>query len=256
MIFCRFATKDDNEPRFGLVQGHEVREIESDFFSDYEEIGESYPLNQVRLLAPVRPTKIVAVGVNYRKHALEMSRELPPEPLLFLKPASAVIGPGEAIRRPKCSQRVDHEGELAAVIGRRTRNAEPEKAMESVLGLTCFNDVTARDLQKKDGQWTRAKGFDTFAPVGPWIVNGIDPSDLGLETYVNGELRQSGRTSDLIFGLPHLISYVSRIMTLEPGDLVTTGTPEGIGPLQAGDEVTVRIEGIGALTNPVEEGEC
>jgi 2-keto-4-pentenoate hydratase/2-oxohepta-3-ene-1,7-dioic acid hydratase in catechol pathway len=256
MIFCRFSSEDSDEPRYGIVQDHEVRELESDPFSGAEEIGETYPLPSVKLLAPCEPTKIVAVGVNYKKHAQEMGRELPPEPLLFMKPASALVGTGDVIRRPKASKRVDHEGELAVVIGRRARNISPEQAAEFILGYTCFNDVTARDLQKTDGQWTRAKGFDTFAPAGPWIVSDLDPSDLGIETYVNGELRQSGRTSDLIFGIPHLISYISRIMTLEPGDLVTTGTPAGIGPLAAGDEVVVRIEGIGTLTNSVEDAEC
>lgn len=251
MIFCRFITEDDDQPRYGVAEGHEVRQISSDPYRDFTEEGEGFPFSQVRFMAPAVPTKIVAVGVNYKAHAKEMSHELPPEPLLFLKPASAVIGPLEPILYPKASKRVDFEGELAVVIKKRAKNVAPENAGEFILGYTCFNDVTARDLQKKDGQWSRAKGFDTFAPLGPWIVDGLDVSDLGIETYVNGEMRQSSRTSRMIFKVPELVSYVSRMMTLEPGDVVTTGTPEGVGPVNPGDQIDVRIEGIGVLRNGV-----
>ncbi len=209
------------------------------------------PLEEVRLLAPCTPTKVLAVGRNYAAHAAEFNNPPPSEPLLFLKPPSAVIGPGEAIVRPKLSSHVGFEGELAVVIGRRCRRVPPEKALEYILGYTCANDVTARDLQQRDGQWARAKGFDTFCPLGPWIVPGLDPGNLEVITRVNGELRQHGHTRDLLFSVPDLIAYVSAVMTLEPGDVLLTGTPSGVGPLYAGDLVEVEISGIGTLANPV-----
>ncbi|HEY9724061.1 MAG TPA: fumarylacetoacetate hydrolase family protein [Oscillatoriaceae cyanobacterium] len=200
---------------------------------------------------PVRPSKILCIGRNYAEHAAELGNEPPPEPLVFLKPPSSLIAHGEAIVLPALSERVDYEGELAVVIGQRCRCVPEEQAMAVVSGYTILNDVTARDLQKKDGQWTRAKGFDTFAPCGPRVVSALDPSDLELKTLVNGHLRQHARTSQMIFKLPRLIAYISRVMTLEPGDLISTGTPSGIGPLAAGDTVEVWVEGIGSLTNPV-----
>jgi 2-keto-4-pentenoate hydratase/2-oxohepta-3-ene-1,7-dioic acid hydratase in catechol pathway len=208
-------------------------------------------LKNVRLLAPCEPTKIVAVGLNYRDHAEEFGTPIPPEPLIFLKPPSSVVGPGDAIRLPprSLSKRVDFEGELAVVIGRRARNVPVGRAAKYILGYTILNDVTARDLQKKDGQWTRAKGFDTFSPIGPWIVSGISPADLKIETFVNGKRRQASRTSRLAFKVPELVSFISRIMTLEPGDVIPTGTPSGIGPLKRGNKVEVRIEKIGTLAN-------
>ncbi len=199
------------------------------------------------LRAPVRPSKIVCIGRNYAAHARELGNEPPKEPLVFLKPPSAVIGPGESIVLPEESARVEHEAELGVVIGRRTRRASPEEALASVFGYTCACDVTARDLQKKDGQWTRAKGFDTFCPVGPWIETELDVSDRAVRCLVGGVERQSGRTSQMIFDIGTLIAYVSRVMTLEPGDLLLTGTPEGVGPLQPGDRVVVAIDGIGEL---------
>jgi 2-keto-4-pentenoate hydratase/2-oxohepta-3-ene-1,7-dioic acid hydratase in catechol pathway len=211
--------------------------------------GRTYALQSVQLLAPCRPTKIVAVGVNYRAHAAELGKAVPAEPLLFLKPASAVVGPEEEIVLPRMSGLVHHEAELAAVLGRRCRRATPEEARGAVLGFTCFNDVTARDLQRKDGQFTRGKGFDTFAPVGPWIETAVDPSDLRILCRVNGQVRQDGRTSDMVFCVDTLISFISQVMTLEPGDVVTTGTPPGVGPLVSGDVVEVEIEGIGVLRN-------
>ncbi len=214
--------------------------------------GQSYPVADVRLLAPVLPTKVVAIGKNYADHAREMGGEPPDEPVIFLKPSTSVIGPGDPVARPvKLSERVDFEGELAVVIGRLCRDVPPERVSEVIFGYTCANDVTARDLQAKDGQWTRAKGFDTFCPLGPWIETGLDPSDLELTTTVNGEVKQHARTSQLLHDVTAVVCYVTSVMTLLPGDILLTGTPAGIGPLAYGDRVSVAIQGIGALTNPV-----
>jgi 2-keto-4-pentenoate hydratase/2-oxohepta-3-ene-1,7-dioic acid hydratase in catechol pathway len=214
--------------------------------------GQSYPVADVRLLAPVLPTKVVAIGKNYADHAREMGGEPPAEPVIFLKPSTSVIGPGDPVARPvKLSERVDFEGELAVVIGRLCRDVPPERVSEVIFGYTCANDVTARDLQAKDGQWTRAKGFDTFCPLGPWIETGLDPSDLELTTTVNGEVKQHARTSQLLHDVTAVVCYVTSVMTLLPGDILLTGTPAGIGPLVHGDRVSVAIQGIGALTNPV-----
>lgn len=218
--------------------------------------GQRYPLREVRLLAPVLPSKVLAVGKNYAGHVREM-REMgaggqPDEPVLFLKPSTSVTGPGDRIAYPvKLTDRVDYEGELAVIIGRLCRDVPKERAEDVIFGYTCANDVTARDLQQKDGQWTRAKGFDTFCPLGPWMETGTDPSDLGITTTVNGTVRQHARTSELLWDVPSLIEYVSSVMTLLPGDVLLTGTPEGVGPLTAGDEVSVTIESIGTLTNKV-----
>jgi 2-keto-4-pentenoate hydratase/2-oxohepta-3-ene-1,7-dioic acid hydratase in catechol pathway len=214
--------------------------------------GSRYPLADVRLLAPVLPSKVVAVGKNYADHAREMGGEPPQDPVIFLKPSTAVVGPREPILYPaRLSGRVDFEGELAVVIGRLCRQVPPERVPEVVFGYTCANDVTARDLQARDGQWARAKGFDTFCPLGPWIETDADPSDLELTTIVNGEIRQNSRTSLLLHDVTALITYVSAVMTLLPGDVLLTGTPAGVGPLKDGDEVSVTIEGIGTLTNGV-----
>ncbi len=199
------------------------------------------------LRAPVRPSKIVCIGRNYAAHAKELGNEAPKEPLLFLKPPSSIIGPGEAIVLPKESERVDHEAELGVVIGRRTRKIAREQALQAVYGYTCVCDVSARDLQKKDVQFTRAKGFDTFCPVGPWIETELDPSDVAISCTIDGAVRQSGRTSQMIFDVATLVSYVSQVMTLEPGDLLVTGTPEGVGPLAPGNRLAIAIEGIGEL---------
>jgi 2-keto-4-pentenoate hydratase/2-oxohepta-3-ene-1,7-dioic acid hydratase in catechol pathway len=209
------------------------------------------PLADVALLAPCRPSKIVCVGRNYADHASEMSNELPKEPLLFFKPASAVNDPNAAIVYPPQSNRVDFEGELAVVIGRRCRNVDRASALDHVLGLTILNDVTARDLQKSDDQWARAKGFDTFAPIGPWIVSNLDWRGLAITTRLNGVVKQSASTASMIFDVPTLLAYISAAFTLEPGDVIATGTPSGVGPMQPGDTVTVAIEGIGELTNRV-----
>lgn len=212
--------------------------------------GEVLSLEDVTLLPPCQPSKIVCVGLNYVKHAQELKMPLPDEPILFLKPPSAILAPGGQIVYPPSSIQVDYEGELAIVIGKRCRNVSADEAEKYILGYTCFNDVTARDLQRKDGQWTRAKSFDTFAPFGPWISK-IDPSDADIKTRVNGKLVQDSNTSDLIFSIPRLVQFISAVMTLEPGDVIATGTPPGVGQLQKGDLVEVEIEGIGVLKNSV-----
>jgi 2-keto-4-pentenoate hydratase/2-oxohepta-3-ene-1,7-dioic acid hydratase in catechol pathway len=212
------------------------------------------PLAEVTLLAPVEPSKIICIATNYRAHALEMNRPIPDEPLIFEKPPTAVLAPGGGIEYPPSSEEVHHEAELAVIIGRPARDIGPEDAMRHVAGYTCFNDVTARDLQRKEAnRFTRAKGFDTFAPIGPWLVtaDALDPSDLAVTCHVNGVLRQEGRTADLIFSIRQCISFVSQVMTLEPGDIIATGTPSGVGPIRPGDTVSVTVEGIGTLKNPV-----
>jgi 2-keto-4-pentenoate hydratase/2-oxohepta-3-ene-1,7-dioic acid hydratase in catechol pathway len=239
---------------FGIVEGDQIRLAKGEMFGTFSVTRQEYPLAEVKLLPPVMPSKIVAIGLNYKDHAEEVKIELPDEPLLFLKPGSAVIGHLDPIIYPPMSKRVDYEGELGIVMGRVAQGVPEEEADEFIMGYTCFNDVTARDLQRKDGQWTRAKGFDTFAPLGPWIETQLDPSDLRLETFLNGERKQSSRTSNLIFDHRQLVSFISRIMTLYPGDCIATGTPAGIGPMKAGDRVEVAIEGIGRLVNLVQEG--
>jgi 2-keto-4-pentenoate hydratase/2-oxohepta-3-ene-1,7-dioic acid hydratase in catechol pathway len=212
--------------------------------------GKVLAMEDVELLAPCQPSKIVCVGLNYVEHANELKMKLPEEPILFLKPPSAVIGPGAEIVMPKSSEMVDYEGELGVVIGKRCKDIAADEAKKHILGYTCFNDVTARDLQQRDGQWTRAKSFDTFAPFGPWIAC-IDPAYADIKTRVNGEIKQSSNTSDLIFGVPSLVEFISHVMTLEPGDIIATGTPPGVGRLEKGDVVEVEIEGIGVLKNRV-----
>ncbi len=207
------------------------------------------PLERIKILPPSMPTKIVAIGLNYKAHAKEMNKELPDEPLIFLKPSSAVTGHGDYIILPECSERVDYEGELAFVIGKECKNVSAEDAHKYILGYTCFNDVTARDLQKKDVQYTRAKGFDTFAPLGPSVATDVDPSSLRLTTILNGKVVQETMTSDMIFNVFELLSFISGVMTLFEGDVVTTGTPAGIGPLKSGDEIEINIEGVGRLIN-------
>ncbi|HEY5595109.1 MAG TPA: fumarylacetoacetate hydrolase family protein [Nitrospiria bacterium] len=250
MKFVRFHY--NNKISYGLLENETIRIIEGNPFSGYKPTGKEIPMNSVRLLAPCEPSKIVAVGVNYLDHAAEFKKELPKEPLLFLKPSTAVLDPLEPIRLPSRSRRVDYEAELAVVIRKRTSNIAPEEAPEFILGYTCINDVTARDLQKEDGQWTRAKGFDTFAPLGPWIVTGINLDNLKIESYLNGERRQSASTAQLIFKVPALVSFISQVMTLLPGDVIATGTPAGVGPMKSGDRIEVVIDGIGRLANPVQ----
>jgi 2-keto-4-pentenoate hydratase/2-oxohepta-3-ene-1,7-dioic acid hydratase in catechol pathway len=213
--------------------------------------GDRWALPDVRLVAPILPSKVVAIGKNYADHAREMGGEAPSSPVIFLKPSTAVIGSGDTIRVPPDSTRVDHEAELAVVIGRPARDVSRADALSHVLGYTAANDVTARDQQKADGQFTRAKGHDSFCPLGPWLETVLDPSDLRVTARVNGELRQDGRTSQMIHDVATLIAFMSAVMTLLPGDVVLTGTPAGVGPIVPGDTVSIEIEGIGALTNPV-----
>ncbi|MCX6827157.1 MAG: fumarylacetoacetate hydrolase family protein [candidate division Zixibacteria bacterium] len=227
----------------------------------FENTGLFYQPSAVKLLAPVEPTKIICVGLNYREHILEnqafdetesqATDGVPEEPILFLKPPSALIGPGERITLPEMAKRVDYEAELGVVIGRECHNVASIEAEDYIFGFTCINDVTARDLQQKDIQWTRAKGFDTFCPVGPWVVDNLKYENLSVEAYLNGERRQSSRISAMIFPIAILISFISKIMTLYPGDLIATGTPAGVGPMQTGDRIEIRIEGIGSLVNDV-----
>ena len=262
MKYCRFEL--NNEHQYGLIESMGGREMITRVVlmpPGSDERMDELPtrkiehvlLSEAKLLAPTLPSKIVCLGKNYAEHAREMEGEVPKEPLLFFKPPSSVIGPGKKIVRPRDSERVDHEAELAVIIGRRCRHVkDDEDVKEYIRGYTCLNDVTARDLQQRDGQWTRGKGFDTFCPIGPVVNDEIDPwAGVGVECRVNGQVRQSGTTRDLVFPLDVLIRYISRIMTLFPGDLIATGTPAGVGPLIAGDTVEVRVEGIGILSNPV-----
>jgi 2-keto-4-pentenoate hydratase/2-oxohepta-3-ene-1,7-dioic acid hydratase in catechol pathway len=235
----------------GVVEGDAVRALAGTFFENPVPSGEEIPLDDVRLLAPILPSKVVCLGKNYAAHAAEFGGEVPEEPLVFLKPSTSVSGPGDPIALPPISNRVDYEGELAFVIGRIARNVRAEETFRYILGYTCGNDVTLRDLQKKDAQWARAKGFDGSCPLGPWVETDLDPIDVHLETRVNGEVRQSASTSDMVFGVATIIEFVTAFMTLLPGDVIMTGTPEGVGELEPGDRVEVVIDGIGVLMNPV-----
>jgi len=239
---------------YGILEGERISILWSTPYDGglNKTVGEMVSLPAVKLLAPCEPTKIVALGLNYRDHAAEFGLPLPEEPLIFLKPATAVIGPQADIVYPAMSRRVDYEAELAVVIGRACRNVPEEEARDYILGYTCINDVTARDLQKKDGQFTRSKSFDTFAPLGPWIETEIaDPDNLTVEAYLNGERRQRSNTRNQVFSVPALVAFISRVMTLLPGDVIATGTPAGIGPMAPGDVVEIRLEGVGALRNRI-----
>jgi len=257
MKFCRFvpletSTSRPTPPAYGLLEDEEVHEISGTPWTQWSRTSHVRRLGVVRLVAPVDPPKIVCVGRNYAAHAAELGNDVPKEPLIFLKPSSSIVSDGEPIVLPTYSKRVEHEGELALVIGRRcSQLRDTDEALENVLGYTCLNDVTARDLQKSDVQFTRAKSFDTFCPIGPHIETDLDPADVLVETYVNGTLRQSGSTSLMTYPCVFLVRWLSRMMTLHPGDVVTTGTPAGVGPLVPGDTVEVRIAGIGVLRNPV-----
>ncbi|GAB3585751.1 fumarylacetoacetate hydrolase family protein [Calidifontibacter terrae] len=252
MRICRYT--DGEDPSYGLVDGagEKIAQITGDpLFTKIELTGVTTTVDDVRLLAPVIPrSKVIGIGRNYAAHAAELGHEVPAEPLMFLIPNTAVIGPDDPVVMPPQSQRVDYEGELAVIIGRMCRDVSPKEAAESIFGYTVSNDVTARDLQKADGQWARAKGFDTFCPLGPWIETDLDVSDLRVQTRLNGEIVQDGRTADMIHDIPALISYASQAFTLLPGDVILTGTPEGVGPVQPGQRVEVEIEGIGTLGNP------
>ena len=257
MQFCRFLPKSVSEKRtdglYGLIDSQQIQEISAAPWTQWSRLSRTWRIEDVRLLAPVEPQKIVCVGRNYAAHAAELGNEVPKEPLIFLKPPSAIIGPGEPIVLPPQSPKVEHEGELGLVIGKKCAHLkESDDALSYLLGYTCVNDVTARDLQKTDVQFTRAKGFDTFCPVGPHIETQLDPADMLVETHVNGAQRQSGRTSLMIYPVPFLVRWISNVMTLFPGDLIATGTPAGVGPLVAGDNVDVGVSGVGVLRNPVQ----
>jgi 2-keto-4-pentenoate hydratase/2-oxohepta-3-ene-1,7-dioic acid hydratase in catechol pathway len=244
---------EEGSLQYGWVLDDKVGLIEGDPFTEFRRLEVESPLERVKLCAPVQPSKVVCIGRNYVAHADEHQAEVPEVPLIFLKPPSGIIGPGEVVYLPPQSNQVEHEAELAVVIGERGRWIAPEKALDHVFGYTIANDVTARDLQWRDGQWTRGKGFDSFCPVGPWIVTDFDPTDAVIACYVNGELRQMASTRDMVFSIRQLIAFVSSVMTLETGDILLTGTPAGVGLLKEGDKIEIRIEGIGVLENSVEK---
>jgi 2-keto-4-pentenoate hydratase/2-oxohepta-3-ene-1,7-dioic acid hydratase in catechol pathway len=248
----RVAREERPEPRAGVIENGTVFEISGELWGSRERTSRHWPLDEVKLLPPSAPTKIVCVGRNYSDHAKELGNEVPKEPLIFLKPPSAVIAPDEPIVLPRISERVDFEGELGVIIGRRCFHlGQNDDARPFIAGYTCVNDVTARDLQKRDGQWSRAKGFDTFCPFGPLLETEPPPADTAIETFVNGVRKQSGRLTEMIFPVDVIIRWITQAMTLEPGDLIATGTPAGVGPLAAGDVVEVSVGGIGTLSNPV-----
>ena len=242
---------DGGPPSWGVLEEQEVRAAEGQPFVDLVAGDVVGPLDKVQLLAPVVPTKVMCVGRNYREHAAELGNPVPDEPLLFLKPPSAIVGTGHDVIYPEPSGRVDHEAELIVVIGRTAERVSSADAMSVVGGYTCGNDVTARDIQKSDGQWTRGKGFHTFCPLGPWVETDYDPSDVRVTCTVNGDVRQDGQTRDMIFDIPFLIEYISRFTRLEVGDVIMTGTPEGVGPVKVGDTMSVEVEGLGSLSNTV-----
>jgi 2-keto-4-pentenoate hydratase/2-oxohepta-3-ene-1,7-dioic acid hydratase in catechol pathway len=235
--------------KWGVLEEQIIREMEGDPYGEIRVTSKTKREGEVKLLAPCLPTKVVAIGLNYRDHAEEVKLEIPKEPVLFIKPSTSVIGPGEPILFPKMARRVDYEAELAIVVKRTVRHVTEEQAKDFILGYTCFNDVTARDLQPKNGQWTLAKSFDTFSPMGPWIVTDVDPSSLEIASYLNGERRQFSNTKNLIFNCHNLVSYISQVMTLLPGDVIATGTPSGIGKMAVGDQIDIVIERIGTLSN-------
>jgi 2-keto-4-pentenoate hydratase/2-oxohepta-3-ene-1,7-dioic acid hydratase in catechol pathway len=252
MKLVRFAI--DNKVRYGILEGESIQAIEDKPFRYIKPCDEYYQLSEVKLLSPCTPSKIVALGLNYHSHAEEVNARIPNAPLIFIKPSTAVIGTEENIIYPSSSHQVDYEGELAVVIKKSVWLVSEEEALDYVLGYTCFNDVTARDLQYHDKQWTRAKSFDTFAAVGPCIETELDPGNIDLETYLSGKLKQKANTSDLIYSVPQLIEFISHVMTLVPGDIIATGTPSGIGPMYPGDTIEIKIEGIGTLRNYVVKG--
>jgi 2-keto-4-pentenoate hydratase/2-oxohepta-3-ene-1,7-dioic acid hydratase in catechol pathway len=252
MKIVRFAI--DDKPGYGILKGEQIQALAGSPYRFIKPLERYYRLNQVRLLAPATPSKIVACGLNYCSHVAETNHQIPTSPVLFIKPSTAVIGPGDSIIYFRHLTRVDYEGELGVVIKRRTWQVPASEALSCVLGYTCFNDVTARDLQHSDGQWTRAKGFNTFGALGPCIETELDPGKVMVETYLNGERKQQGNTRDLIFPVPELLSFISQVMTLLPGDIIATGTPDGIGPMQVGDHIEIKIPLIGTLQNTVTAG--
>jgi len=252
----RFALAD--QIAYGVVEGDAddhasltVTAIDGHPFAAFDRTSVTLPLSQVRVLPPVLPSKVIGIGKNYVDHAAEMGGEAPATPVMFLKPSTAVIGDGDPIVLPPQSRQVEYEGELAVVIGRLAREVPHDRAAEAILGYTCANDVTARDLQRSDGQWTRAKGFDSFAPLGPWIVTDVDVSDVVIQTRLDGEVVQSGRTSQMVHSVAEIVAFVSETMTLLPGDVILTGTPAGVGPIRGGQRVSVSVAGVGTISNPV-----
>ena len=250
MKIVRYQMKNET-PKYGWILEDKIGAIEGDIYGEYRRLEAETTLASLKLLAPAQPSKILCVGRNFVEHAKEQDAEVPKVPLIFMKPPSAIINPGDSIILPPQSQQIEHEAELVVVIGRRGRNVTAEEAQDYIFGYTVGNDVTARDLQKSDGQWTRAKGFDTFCPFGPWIDTQFDASDALVTCKVSGQPRQMASTRDMVFNVNTLIAFISSVMTLEPGDLIFTGTPAGVGPLKPGDVVEVEIEGLGKLSNPV-----
>lgn len=249
MKYIRF-TNCENEIGYGVIEGEKVQLLDGTFLdSKSKPIDTWLSFDEITLLAPVEPSKVVCVGLNYIRHIQEMGHSLPEDPVIFIKAQTSIIGPEAEIIYPKISQRVEFEAELAVIIGKTIRDISEDEAANAIFGYTCANDVTARDLQKKDGQWTRGKSFDTFCPIGPWVVTGIDPSQLDIQLMLNGEVKQFSNTQYFMNSVPKLVSFISQVMTLYPGDVVLTGTPEGVGPMQSGDEVIVRIQNIGELRN-------
>lgn len=249
MTFVRFAYQE--EVQYGLLVEDTVEIISGDIFDEYELTGDKVSVSDVQLLAPCQPSKIVCVGLNYKDHAAEMNLELPKEPLLFLKPNTSIVGPNDNIVYPPASKQVDYEAELAIIIGKKAKDISEEESKEYIFGYTCANDVTARDIQFSDGQWTRGKSYDTFCPIGPVIVKDINQEDADVELYVNEELKQKSNINQFIFSIPEMVSYISKVMTLLPGDVILTGTPHGVGPVQPGDKMTVKIKGIGEISNTI-----
>ncbi len=259
MKLARFlitGKEKSTRPKWGIVEDDIVREISSSPFKKWEETKKKHKIYDVRFLAPCKAGKIICAGLNYLEHARELGASITEEPVIFMKAATSVLNPGGTIVRPSVCKRLDYEAELAVIIAKKTKNCPIEKIDDCILGYTCFNDVTARDIQKIDGQWTRSKSFDTFSPVGPFVATSIDPGRLDIKLYLNGELKQSSNTSDMVFSAQKIVSYMSTIMTLMPGDVISTGTPSGIGEMKPGDVVEVEIEQIGTLKNFIaQEGE-
>jgi len=250
MKFLRFSTPDLS-PRYGWLYEDKIGQIDGDPFTAYRRLDPDIPVDTVKILPPAQPGKIICVGRNYAAHAKELNNEIGDIPVIFFKPTSSLIGLGDPIILPPQSQQVHHEAELAVIIGKRGRWIQPEDVSEYIFGYTVANDVTARDLQRSDSQWTRAKGFDTFCPLGPWIETSFDPSDALITCHAGEELRQMASTRDMVFSIPQLVVFISSVMTLEPGDVILTGTPSGVGDLRSGLTVSITIEGLGTLTNPV-----
>ncbi len=250
MKFVRF--KKGNMISYGAIGEGYVQRIKGDIFKKYEITNELYKINEIKLLTPCVPSRIIAVGLNYKDHIIEMKHDMPDEPVIFMKASTAVVGPEARIIIPKNAGRIEYEAEVGLVIGKPVKNVEPEIALDYILGVTCFNDVTARELQKKDGQWTRAKSYDTFAPIGPCIASGLDYNNIDIELILNGEIKQKSNTSNCLFSAAYILSFISKIMPMFPGDIIATGTPSGVGTIKKGDIVEVKLSGVGTLRNYVE----